>query len=260
MVDVPDELELTAPQARVLGCLMEKQATTPDAYPMTLKALTTACNQTSSRNPVVAYEPTLVEATIHALKGKGLARIVHPARGERSTKYRHVADEALELDDAARAVVAVLLLRGAQTVNELKSRTDRLHHFATPAEVTSTLEQLRDGARPMVGRVPRGPGQKEERWIQLLEGDVDARAAASTEASPAPRSARSSELADRVERLEGQLAALVEALGDLLDADTLAAVRDVAGSTDAMGTASDSVPGHRPDPTAGGADEAGGDG
>ncbi len=239
MVDVPDELELTAPQARVLGCLMEKQATTPDAYPMTLKALTTACNQTSSRNPVVAYEPTLVEATIHALKGKGLARIVHPARGERSTKYRHVADEALGFDDAARAVVAILLLRGAQTVNELRTRTERLHHFASPDEVESTLDRLSGGSRPITRRVPRAPGQKEERWIQLLEGDVEARAAATSEPATTSRGTRSSELADRVERLEHQLAALVDALGDLLDADTLATVRDVAASTHAVGTASD---------------------
>ena len=110
MPETAHELELSAAQSRVLGCLIEKQATTPDSYPMTLKALTTASNQSSNRHPVVDYAATLVEATIHALKGKGLARIVHPTRGERATKYRHVADEALGLNPGELAVIAVLLL------------------------------------------------------------------------------------------------------------------------------------------------------
>ena len=109
MVDVPDVLDLTAPQSRVLGCLMEKQATTPEAYPLTLKALTTACNQTSSRHPVVDYDTQLVETTSLALKGKGLLRVVHPVSGERATRYRHVADEALGLGDAERAVLLSLI-------------------------------------------------------------------------------------------------------------------------------------------------------
>ena len=123
MPEAAHELELSAPQSRVLGCLIEKQATTPDSYPMTLKALTAASNQSSNRYPVVDYGATLVEAAVHALKGKGLARIVHPARGERATKYRHVADEAIGLDPGELAIVSVLLLRGAQTLSELRTRT-----------------------------------------------------------------------------------------------------------------------------------------
>src|SRR5207244_6714762 len=109
MVDVRDALELTAAQARVLGALMEKQLTTPDAYPLTLNALTTACNQTTNRDPIVHYEAPQVETTLMALKSKGLARLVHPGSGERATKYRHVLDEALQLESAERALMCVLL-------------------------------------------------------------------------------------------------------------------------------------------------------
>lgn len=225
MVDVPDVLDLTAPQTRVLGCLLEKQATTPDVYPMTLKALTTACNQTSNRDPVVDYEPQLVETTVLALKAKGLARVVHPSRGERSTKFRHVADEALGLDAAARAVVSVLLLRGGQTVAELTTRTERLHPFASAAEVEATLERLASGDRPLVRVLERRPGQKEPRWIQLLEAHADRRAEATAERSGRPdrsapagvRGGSVAALEARVELLERRLEQLVDALGDLVE-------------------------------------------
>ncbi len=229
MPDVPDELDLSAPQARVLGCLIEKRATTPLSYPMTLKALTTACNQNSNRYPVVEYEGTLVEATVHALKGKGLARVVHPAHGERATKYRHIADEALGLDPAELAVISVLLLRGAQTASELRTRTDRSHHFGSTAEVETVLTRLSGGDDSVPGRdislvvpVDRQPGQKEQRWIQLLESDPEARALA----APAPNSvaARGSghdsqlleDLTERVDVLEQKLSMLIEALSDLV--------------------------------------------
>lgn len=219
MVDLPDVLDLTAPQARVLGALIEKQVTTPDAYPLTLKALTTACNQTSNRDPVVQFESQLVETTVFALKSKGLARVVHPGSGERATKYRQVADEALGLDGAERALVAVLLLRGAQTVSELRTRTERMHPFASPAEVESALERLTGGARPLVARVERLPGQKEGRWIDLLQPNPDERAAAAASASATVTassrgsSGRVDELEARVAELERRLSALVEALG-----------------------------------------------
>jgi uncharacterized protein YceH (UPF0502 family) len=222
VVEVPEVLDLTAPQARVLGSLIEKQATTPDAYPMTLNALTTACNQSSNREPVVQYGAQLVETTVLALKGKGLARVVHPGSGERATKFRHVVDEALGLSAAERAVVAVLLLRGAQTVNELKARTERLHGFGSGDEVQATLERLASAERPLVARVERMPGQKEGRWIQLLEANAAERAAASASATssitPSGRGGgRVEELEARVESLERRVAGLVEALGDLVD-------------------------------------------
>lgn len=224
MVDVPDVLDLTAPQARVLGCLIEKQATTPEAYPLTLKALTTACNQTSSRHPVVDYPSQLVETTALALKGKGLLRVVHPAHGERATRYRHVADEALGLDPAGRALIAVLLLRGPQTVAELRTRTERLHTFASADELEAALRSLSGGDRPMVVQLERQPGQKEPRWMQLLEADAAARAEAAASMTSAPSSGgaraagrvdpeRVEELERRIEALEATVAQLVSELG-----------------------------------------------
>jgi uncharacterized protein len=176
----------------VLGSLLEKQATTPDAYPLTLKALTSACNQTSSRDPVVDYEAQLVETTCQALKGKGLLRVVHPAAGERATRYRQVADEALGLDPAQRAVLAVLLLRGAQTVPELRTRTERMHPFATIEEVEAVLSSLAAHERVLVRRLERGPGRRELRWIQLLQADAEARRRAWSPASRAGSPARGS--------------------------------------------------------------------
>ena len=160
MVDVPDELELTAPQARVLGSLIEKQSTSVDGAPLTLKALTAACNQTSNRDPVVDYPEQLVETTVLALKGKGLARVVHPGSGERATKYRHVADEGLGIDTAQRVLLGALLLRGAQTVNELRTRTERMHPFASPEDVVTTLAAMRDGPRQLVERSSVSPDRR----------------------------------------------------------------------------------------------------
>ncbi|MGB3410447.1 MAG: YceH family protein [Microthrixaceae bacterium] len=224
MPEVPAELSLTAPQARVLGCLVEKQATTPDSYPMTLKALTTACNQSSSRFPVVQYEPTLVEATLHALKGKALIRIVHPAHGERATKYRHVLDEALDLTAAQLAVTALLFLRGPQTVAELKTRSERIFNFGSASEVETVLNQLATLDPSVVAVVERQPGQKEQRWIQMLEVDPEARAASIPTADNAARLSAGAatvvqELQQRVTELETRVERLVDALGDLVDLD-----------------------------------------
>jgi uncharacterized protein YceH (UPF0502 family) len=207
---------LTAAEARVLGALLEKEFTTPDAYPLTLNALTTACNQTSNRDPVVRYEAQLVETTLLVLKGKGLARVVHPGAGERATKYRQVADEAMKLAPGERALLCVLLLRGAQTLAELKTRTERLHSFGA-GELESVLDAMTLREPPLVARVDRLPGQKEDRWIQLVEAKADERAAASAPVRVTPTSrdaGRLDALEDRVAALEARVAALVEALGD----------------------------------------------
>ena len=214
---------LTHAEARVLGSLIEKQLTTPDAYPLTLKALTTACNQTTNRDPVLTLDPHLVETAVLVLKTEGMARVVHPGSGERATKYRQVADEALRLDDAERAVMCVLLLRGAQTTGELRSRTERLHPFASPEAVETTLHGLAARAEPLAARLERRPGQKEERWIQLLEADPhvpDTTAATSSGRLDEPgRADRLAQLEQRVDRLEAELAALRAALGDPDPAD-----------------------------------------
>jgi uncharacterized protein len=216
---VAERPELTAAQARVVGALLEKQLTTPDAYPMTLNAVTTACNQSSNRDPVVQFSPQEVETTLLALKAKGLARVVHPGSGERATKYRHVLDEVLELEPRDRALLAVLLLRGPQTVAELRTRTDRLHAFASPSEVEAALHALARRDPPLVARVERLAGQKEGRWTALLEPGAAARAARTPAPSPAapPRSSRVEELEARVAALEDRLAGLVTALGDVAE-------------------------------------------
>jgi uncharacterized protein YceH (UPF0502 family) len=207
-------VELTAAQARVVGCLLEKELTTPDAYPMTLNAVTTACNQTSNRDPVVHWEAREIETTLLALKAKGLARVVHPGSGERATKYRQVLDEVLELDAADRALVAVLLLRGPQTVAELRTRTERLHPFPSPADLEAALDGLARRDPALTARVDRMPGQKEGRWIVLLEPGAVERAATAPPPSAAPRGAgRVEELEARVAALEERLASLEQQLG-----------------------------------------------
>lgn len=212
-----EESLLTAAQARVLGCLLEKQLATPDSYPMTLKALTNACNQTTSRFPVVDYAETLVDTTLHALKAKRLVRFVHPSHGERSTKYRQVIDETQGFDEAERAIIALLLLRGAQTTAELRTRSERLHSFSSPQEVESVLEQLSSRSPAVVSRIGRQTGQKGERWIQLLEAGAEQRAEvlAPGVVSSSGGGTRDEidRLKERVERLERQMGLLMEALG-----------------------------------------------
>jgi uncharacterized protein YceH (UPF0502 family) len=221
MVDALDPYDLTAIEARVLGVLIEKQLTTPDAYPLTLNALTTGCNQTSNREPVAHYEPYQVETTALVLKSKGLLRVVHPGSGERATKYRQIADEALGLTPAERALMCALLVRrGPQTLAELKTRSERMHAFSSTADVESTLEAMAARPTPLVAPVERRSGQKEGRWLQLLEGDAEGRAATtgSTAVSATSRGgSRVDELEARVAALEARVAALVEALGDLVE-------------------------------------------
>lgn len=214
------ELDLSSTQARVLGSLIEKQLTTPDAYPLTLNALTGACNQTSNREPLLHLEPQQVETAVLALKSKGLARVVHPGSGERSTKYRQVSEELLQLTPGERALLCVLLLRGAQTAAELRARSERLHGFGSVGEVESALDALARRDPALVARVERQAGQKEGRWIQLLEVGPEERAAAGPSAAsvaPSARPGRVEELEARVEALEARLASLIESLGDLVD-------------------------------------------
>jgi uncharacterized protein YceH (UPF0502 family) len=210
----PTVVALSSTQARVLGGLIEKQLTTPDAYPLTLSSLTSACNQTSNREPVVRFESQQVETAVLALKSQGLARIVHPGAGERATKYRQVAEEALGLEPEELALVCVLLLRGAQTAAELRSRTERLHGFGSGSDVEAALDRLARREPPLVARIERQPGQKEARWLQLLEVGAEERAAAAPVAASTRGSGKVEELEERVAALEAKVAALVEALGD----------------------------------------------
>jgi uncharacterized protein YceH (UPF0502 family) len=207
---------LSAEEARVVGALAEKQLTTPDYYPLTMNALVNACNQISNRDPVVAYDEQTVARAIEGLRAKGLAREVRTADG-RVPKYRHVLDEALALSKAELALVCVLLLRGAQTPGELRTRTERLYPFSGTQFVESALEGLmtREGRASLVVKLPRASGQKESRYAQLLTGAVafDENEGASDATRVASRGSRGD--AERVAALEEELRAVRGELDEL---------------------------------------------
>ena len=160
--------ELTDVEQRVLGCLIEKRWTTPDQYPLSLNALRLACNQSTNRDPVTAFDEGQVRDAAQRLSKYGLARLASGA-GSRATKYRHLAEEGLGLDREQLALLCVLLLRGPQTPGELKMRSDRMAHFESLADVERVLGEL--GDKGFARRLGRRPGQKEDRFRQLLGGD-----------------------------------------------------------------------------------------
>ncbi|MGA8365191.1 MAG: YceH family protein [Solirubrobacteraceae bacterium] len=163
-------MNLSASETRVLGCLLEKQVTTPDIYPLTLNSLRLACNQSTNRDPVVDYDDEVLRDAMHRLERRGYARLAS-GRGSRAPKYRHLLAEALPLTGDEHAVLCVLMLRGPQTPGELKQRGERMHTFADLDAVHDTLERLI--SRELVTRLERRPGQKEERYGHLLSADVD---------------------------------------------------------------------------------------
>lgn len=196
---------LSAEEARVLGCLVEKQLATPQYYPLTLNSLLLACNQSSNRNPVVRYDDGVVEEALSGLREKGLAHVVH-SPSNRAVKYRHVVDEAWGLDARESALVSVLLLRGAQTLGELRARTERLADFPDVAAVEHDLERLATRDDPLVVRLERQPGQKEARFATTL-ADITATATATAPDSLAG-GAHLEELEQRVLQLEMEVAEL----------------------------------------------------
>jgi uncharacterized protein YceH (UPF0502 family) len=174
-------MNLSASETRVLGCMLEKQLTTPDSYPLTLNSLRLACNQSTNRDPVVDYDDAVLRDAMHRLERRGYARLAS-GRGSRAPKYRHLLAEALPLTGDEHAVLCVLMLRGPQTPGELKQRGERMHAFADLDAVHETLERLI--ARELVTRLERRPGQKEERYEHLLSADVDELSGGSTVAPP----------------------------------------------------------------------------
>jgi uncharacterized protein len=177
--------ELSEQEVRVLGCLVEKQLTTPQQYPLTLNALTLACNQTSNRDPVVTYDEQTVETAVTSAKTKGLTCFVHPSHGRSARRYAHMLGEALGLDPRQLALLAVLMLRGPQTPGELRSRTERMERFEDLGDLEAELERMAQREEPLVLRLPRRPGQKEERYATLLGPTAGAETAHHYE--PAPR-------------------------------------------------------------------------
>jgi uncharacterized protein len=213
-------LELNPVEIRVLGCLIEKQRTTPDVYPLTLNALRLACNQSTNRDPVVDYDEHAIRAALERLSRRRLTRLTS-GHSSRATKYRHMLDETLSLDVPQQALLAVLMLRGPQTPGELRQRTERLHSFADGAALDAVLEQL--AARDFVMRMERRPGQKEQRYQHLLAGDFEEHESSppASEAPPAPATGSEppaqvrSPDGDRLDRLEREVAELRAELNDL---------------------------------------------
>jgi uncharacterized protein YceH (UPF0502 family) len=210
-------MEPDAVEIRVVGCLAEKQRTTPDAYPLSLNALRLACNQSTNRDPVVDYDEATVSEALRRLALRGWTRLTSGA-GSRARKYRHLLPEALGVEDDELALLAVLMLRGPQTPGELKQRSERLHSFADLTAVQETLERLLE--RELIVRQPRRPGQKEERYEQVLGGVSEGADAAEAAEAPeaAPQSPAEEDRLDRLERelaeLRSQVAKLREALGE----------------------------------------------
>jgi uncharacterized protein len=203
---------LDTAQARVLGCLVEKQATTPDVYPLTVNAALSAANQKTARDPILALEQGAVHRALRELEGLGLARQQFSSRAER---YEHRLDTAFNLTRQQTALLALLLLRGPQTIGELFARSERLHKFSSAEEVGLQLERLCTRQPALALQLPRAPGQREERYVHLLSGEVDVQAlatATSTRSAAAATSADNSALEARVAELESSVAALQEQL------------------------------------------------
>jgi len=207
--------DLTPIQARVLGCLMEKKETTPEQYPLTLNALRNACNQKTSRYPVVNYSEGEVGHTLRELEAIDLVR---EDWGARVAKYQHLANKTLNLHSQGIALICILMLRGPQTLNELKTNTHRLFDFGDLDDVQFALQQLIEREPPMVVALPRQPGQKEGRYAHLLSGEPDipvpSRSTATIAYSPGLE-ARVSELEAQLEDLQTRLKAIEDGLGPI---------------------------------------------
>lgn len=208
-------MELTSEEGRVLGCLVEKQLTTPQLYPLTDNALIAACNQTSNRDPVVTYDLSTVRLTARSLREKGLARMVHRS-GERSEKHHHLLDTSLGLSAGQVALLAVLFLRGPQTPAELRARSERMHPFDTVPQVQEVLDGLADRDDPLVARLDRQPGRKEARYGQLLAGGGQAQAAPSPDQTEAPVGLTLAGLSREVDLLRAEVARLRTQVDGLL--------------------------------------------
>jgi uncharacterized protein YceH (UPF0502 family) len=196
---------LTDIETRVLGSLIEKQVTTPEYYPLTLNALTLACNQKNNRNPVTSYSENQVADAVESLREKNLAYVFYGSTS-RVPKYKHVMPEVMHLSHSEVALMCVLMLRGAQTLGELRGNASRLHDFASLEEVEETLNGLISREpEPLVVRLPRQPGQKEGRFAHLLSGEVDVETIVETE-----RPTRRAGLEERVEALAAEVEKLKE--------------------------------------------------
>lgn len=205
--------ELDPVEIRVLGCLMEKEQTTPEYYPLTLKALSAACNQKSNRHPVTSLNAEDVEQAIERLCDEVL---IWRSLGARAAKFKHSVDRRWELESATKAVLTVLMLRGPQTHGELRSRTERMHAFNSLEEVDEALRVLADGEEPLIVHLDRQPGESTRRWAHLLGGEVvvETQSVRAISAGEAFGGRSRMGLADRVAQLEGRVAELEQRLAE----------------------------------------------
>jgi uncharacterized protein YceH (UPF0502 family) len=201
-------IELNEIEARVLGSLVEKQLTTPEYYPMTLNGLTAACNQKSNRDPVVSYEEATVKQALDSLHDRYLVYLFHGSTS-RTVKYKHMIPSVYELEPSEVAVICVLLLRGPQTIGEIRTRTERMYDFKDLNDVQESLDSLARRDEPLIIRLERQPGQKEARYAHLLSGPVAAEAMVSS------RPVVSAQKDERIEKLEGEVSALREEVSAL---------------------------------------------
>ncbi|MEJ7801479.1 MAG: YceH family protein, partial [Ilumatobacter sp.] len=221
-----EPMGLNAAESRVLGCLIEKESTTPDAYPLTVNSLRNACNQSTSRAPVMELTEYDVQTALDSLRERGLTRTVH-STSNRAAKFRHVLPDVLQLDAGESALISVLLLRGEQTIGELKARADRQHSFGSIDVVAGALGGLAGRDVPLVRRLDRQPGQKDARWTELLS-TADASASTSAASTSAASTSAASTSAASTSAASPSDARVAEA-GEV--------VVDVATSDDPYGAA-----------------------
>ena len=202
-------MDLDAIEIRVLGCLVEKQRTTPDHYPLSLNALRLACNQATNRDPVVDYDEAEIRAALDRLSRRGWVRLAS-GPGSRVAKFRHLLDDALGRVPSQIALLAVLMLRGPQTPGELKQRVERLYPYGSIEDVDQALDAL--AAAELTEKLPRRPGQSQDRWRHLLDGNGETEAPRSTDVESV--TVTQSPLEQRVARLEQQVAELQRALAE----------------------------------------------
>jgi uncharacterized protein YceH (UPF0502 family) len=205
--------ELNPIETRILGCLLEKERTTPDAYPLTLNSLTAACNQTTNREPIVTWDDKAVEEGVNSLREKKLATVVFGA-GSRVQKYRHDLLEHFNLERQDLALLCVLMLRGPQTLGELRTRSERIYSFHTLHDVESSLEELSKGDFPLVKVLPARPGQKERRYVQLLSTEATTEDSFAHEPAISQTRGISPEAA-RIQSLEEELTGVKNTLQEL---------------------------------------------
>lgn len=204
------DILLNEVEARIVGCLIEKEATTPEYYPLTLNALIAACNQKTNRFPVVEYDEKTVSQALEDLRDKNIVYVFYGS-SSRVPKYKHILPKLLEIELHQVAIICVLLLRGFQTIGELKERSQRIYEFANLEEVHQTLDELRKRDEPLIVELPKQPGQKESRYAHLLSGEITAEAMESVQQAVSSKQSNQEQIA----KLEAEITTLKTNLEDL---------------------------------------------